>query len=141
MPEQSLVLLVEPRGAQKQGYAEALVRAGFRVSSIDADEVEIAQVLEHGPAVVAAELDGSTSATLNLARRFRQTPQARLIPFIIYGRQLEPPDIEGAARTGALWLQLEPGDGARLVAAVRGLIRASTDRPIEAHTRENRSTT
>jgi hypothetical protein len=36
-----------------------------------------------------------------------------------------PRDIEEAACAGALWLQLEPSDGARLVAAVKGLISAT----------------
>lgn len=34
-------------------------------------------------------------------------------------------DIETAVRVGALWLQLEPSDGARLLAAARGLISAA----------------
>jgi hypothetical protein len=98
------------------------------------EEVDIAGVLEQGPAVVAAQLDGSgASSTLNLAHRFRQTPQALLIPFVIYGHELRPGDIEDAARIGALWVQLEPSDGARLVAVVRGLIRTSDDSSLEAH--------
>jgi DNA-binding NarL/FixJ family response regulator len=96
------------------------------VLSLAPEEVDVARVLEHEPAVVAAELDDAGLITvLNLARRFREIPEARLIPFIIYGHHLRPQDIEDAARTGALWLQLEPADGARLVSAVRGLIAAS----------------
>lgn len=95
-------------------YSEVLGRAGFRVATVAVQDVDMAQVLAQRPAVIATELDGSGSvSTLNLARRFRQTPEARLIPFIIYGHELSPRDIEDAARAGALWLQLEPGDGAR----------------------------
>lgn len=126
MPHQSPVLLVEPKGRRNQEHTKALVGAGFRVESVAPEEADTARVLEQRPAVVAAELDGAGAlATLNLARRFRENSQARLIPFIIYGHELRPRDIENAARAGALWLQLEPGDGARLVAAVRGLIAAS----------------
>src|SRR5438067_388535 len=125
MPEQPLVLLFEPKGGGHQ-HTDILVRAGFRVASVATEKVDIGGVLEQGPAVVAAEIDGSGSAiTLNLARRFRQDPRARPIPFIIYGHHLRPQDIEDAARAGALWLQLGPTDGERLVAAVRGLIAAS----------------
>ena len=125
MPDQPLVLLVEHKGGQHQ-HAELLSRAGFRVASVATEKFDIVGLLEQGPAVVAAELDGSGSATtLNLARRFRQDPRARPIPFIIYGHHLRSEDIEDAARAGALWLQLEPTDGARSVAAVRGLIAAS----------------
>jgi CheY-like chemotaxis protein len=130
---QSLVLLVVPRGVPNQQHAETLVRAGYRVSSVAADNIDIADLLQQRPAVVAAELDHSgLVGTLNLAKRFRENPQARLIPIIIYGHELRPEDIDNAARAGALWLQVEPGDGARLVAAVRGLIAASRkERPDE----------
>jgi CheY-like chemotaxis protein len=127
MADQPLVVLIEPKEAQHR-HAEAVARAGFRVASVAAEHVDVARVLEQGPAVVAAELDGSGSVpTLDLARRFRQNPQARLIPFVIYGVQLRTQDIENAARAGALWVQLEPADGARLAAAIRGLVAASRE--------------
>lgn len=119
-----LVLLVQPKGSRHK-HAELVANAGFRVIELTAEDVDVARVLARGPAVVAAELDGAASTTLNLARQFRQNPATRLIPFIIYGHQLSARDIEDAARAGVLWLQLEPTDGARLAAAVRGLIAAS----------------
>jgi CheY-like chemotaxis protein len=126
MADQSLIVLIEPKAARHR-HTDILARAGFRVTSIAAEEFDLTRLLKQSPAVVAAELDDAGSATLNLAKQFRQTPQAPLIPFIIYGHQFRPQDIENAARAGALWLQLEPGDGNRLVAAVRGLIAASRD--------------
>ena len=125
MADEPLVLFVEPKGARHQ-HAQFVARAGFRVATLAVEEIDVDDVLAQSPAVIAAELDGSASrTTLDLARRFRQSRQARLIPFIIYGHELRPRDIEDAARAGALWLQLEPDDGARLVAAVRGLIAGS----------------
>jgi CheY-like chemotaxis protein len=123
--DQPLVLLVEPKGAQ-HAHSDVVRRAGFRVAIIAAHEFDVARVLAQSPAVIAAELDGSGSvATLGLARQFRQNPQGRPIPFIVFGQHLRNSDIEDIARAGALWLQLGPADGARLVAAVRGLIAAS----------------
>ena len=114
---QSLVLLVEPRGVRNQRHAQFLAQAGYRVSSIGGEHINVADVLQQQPAVIAAELDHSgLIGTLNLAKQFRENPQGRLIPFIIYGHELRPHDIENAARAGALWLQIEPTDGARLVA-------------------------
>ena len=134
-PIQSLVLLVEPNGTRNEAHRAALADAGFRVVSVGTEAIDIADILHQRPAVVAAELDGPGSvATLNLAKKFRQDARTRPIPFIIYGHHLQPQDIEETARVGALWLQLEPRDGARLVAAVRGLIRASVERSIEART-------
>ena len=140
MPQQSLVLLVEHKGARNQGHTKALVDAGFRVESVASEEANIARVLARRPAVVAAELDGHGAlAALDLARRFRENPRARLIPFIIYGHHLRARDIEDAARAGALWLQLEPADGARLVAAVRGVIAASLRENVAADEPRGRS--
>ena len=99
MRRQSLVLMVEPKSARNEGHAEALAHAGFRVLSLAPEEVDVVRALKQGPAVVAAELDDAGLVTaLNLARRFRETPEARLIPFIIYGHQLGPQDIEATAR-------------------------------------------
>ena len=123
-PARPLVLLVEPEGARHR-HAARIASAGFRVASMASEDLDIGRVLEQSPAVVAAELAGDGSTTLSLARRFREIPDARLIPFIIYGHELRARDIEEAARAGALWLQMETTDGARLVAAVRGLIAAS----------------
>ena len=133
MTPRPLVLLVEPTDARNRQHNECLADAGFRVKSVQTEEVEVARVLEQRPAVIAAELASSGLATtLSLAKRFRQDPEARLIPFIIYGHHLHPEDIEDAARAGALWLHLEPTDGARLVAAVQGLLAASRNEPVEA---------
>jgi hypothetical protein len=38
---------------------------------------------------------------------------------------LSAEDIERAARGGAMWLQLEPSDGLKLVAAIRGVLNAA----------------
>lgn len=122
MPDQPLVLLIEPADARYH-HADALASAGFRSQRVAAADMDIARLQSLRPAVIAAERDGGIP--LELVKRLRQDPRTRLIPFIIYGHHLRPEDIENAARSGALWLQLEPNDGARLVAAVRGLIAAS----------------
>jgi CheY-like chemotaxis protein len=126
MDAQPLVLLIEPHAAQHR-HADLLEKAGFRSVSVLAQNLDVGRVLEQRPAVIAAELDGAANVTLDLAKRLRQDRHTRFIPVVIYGHELRPQDIENAARAGALWLQIEPGDGARLVAAVRGLVAASRD--------------
>ena len=41
---------------------------------------------------------------------------------IVYGDGLSAADIERATTMGALWLQLEPADGTKLVAATQAVL-------------------
>jgi DNA-binding response OmpR family regulator len=124
MTDQLLVLLIEPQ-APRHRHAEALGKAGFRAVAVPAREADIARALDQHPAVIAAELDAPATTTLELAKRLRQNRNARLIPLVIYGHELRHEDVDDAARAGVLWLHVEPRDGGRLVAAVRGLVAGS----------------
>ena len=120
-----IVLLVEPSGPKHQ-HAEVVTRAGFRVVRLPPEEVTPPQILDVGPAIIAVELDGANAGdALDLAPRLRADARARSIPVIVYGHGLDASDIERAARGGAMWLQLEPSDGLKLVAAIRGVLTAS----------------
>ena len=126
-----LVLLVEPSDYQ-HNHAELLTRAGFRVVRLPTAEITAQLIQEVNPAIVAAELNGSGSSdALDLAPRLRRATSvspprsyssALSVPVIVSGHSLSAPDIERAARGGAMWLQLEPSDGVKLVAAIRGVL-------------------
>ena len=83
------------------------------------------------PAIIAIELDGERSAgALELAPRLRADGARTMsIPVIVYGHRLSAADIERVATGGAMWLQLEPSDGPKLVAAIRGVLAAQTPKP------------
>jgi hypothetical protein len=127
-----LILLLKPKGAQ-QHHEGLLSDAGFRVVT-SAFPRDAGALLEYGPAVVAAELVAAHAPrTLDLARKFRELPLTEAIPFIIYGPHLRTYEIERTTRTGALWLHVEPRDGAKFVAAVRGVLAvAAPDRAATA---------
>jgi len=122
-----LVLLAESAHAEHH-HAEMLTRAGFRVVRLTVHEVTPALVRDVKPAIIAMEFDGSQpSDGLDLAPRLRADarPRAIPVPVIVYGHGLSAPDIQRAATGGAMWVQLEPSDGAKLVAAIRGVLAAS----------------
>jgi hypothetical protein len=120
-----LFVLIEQDGTEHH-HAEIALRAGFRVVSVLAQEASAAHIVDQAPSVVGVELSSTNPGqTWEFVRRFRQISEARLIPCLIYGHHLQADDIETAARAGALWLQLEPSDGARLIAAARGLVAAA----------------
>ena len=121
-----VVMLIEPHHGLHD-HAATLSTAGINVVRIAALNASVDAVLSHHPTVIAAELVPALSTpTWAFVRRFRERTAARFIPLIVYGDHLRLEDIEAAATAGALWLQLEPGDGARLVAAVRGLMTAAS---------------
>ena len=121
-----LVLLAESAHAEHH-HAEILARAGLRVIRLPAHEVTSALMRDVKPAIIAIEFDGlQPNDGLDLAPRLRADarPRAIPIPVIVYGHGLSAADIERAATGGAMWLQLEPSDGTKLVAAIRGVLAA-----------------
>ena len=122
-----VVLLVEPSDPTHH-HAELLTRAGLRVVQLPPHEVNSRLLEEVKPAIIAAELDASQGRdALDLASRLREDarPPSTPVPMIVYGHGLSAEDIERAARGGAMWLQLEPSDGLKLVAAIRGVLNAA----------------
>ena len=47
------------------------------------------------------------------------------MPSLLASRGLTADEIEKTANAGAMWLQLEPTDGYKLLGAVRGVLRAA----------------
>jgi hypothetical protein len=132
-----LVLLVEPSAARHH-HAALLAGAGFRVELLPPQAVTTQLIQDTNPAIIAIELDESNPGdALELAPRLRASADSRLTgpeerrgskfrtPVIVYGHGLAAADIERAARGGALWVQLEPADGVKLVAAIRGVLTAA----------------
>ena len=121
-----VVLLLEPSDPDHH-HAEMLTGAGFRVVSLPAHELTERAVKDVKPAIIAVELDGASSRdALDLAPRLHgAAPRGEPIPVIVYGHGLSAPDIERAVTGGAMWLQLEPADGAKLLAAIRGVLTAA----------------
>jgi hypothetical protein len=117
-----LVLLIVPPDAHHQ-HAAILTAAGFRVVSQADDEATVQSVLDLVPGIIVAELSGSrTDPMFGLVHRLKDDLRARDIPLIVYGIGLTADQIEQTAHAGAMWLQLEPCDGYKLLAAVRGVL-------------------
>lgn len=81
------------------------------------------------PSIIVAELDGASNLTFELVDTLQAHALARHIPMIVYGFGLTPDQIEATARAGAMWLQLEPLDGYKLLGAVRGVLAANVVPP------------
>jgi hypothetical protein len=117
-----LVLLIVPPEAHHK-HTAILTAAGYRVVSQADDEATVQSVLDLSPRIIAAELSGTrTDPMFGLVHRLKDDPHARDIPLIVYGIGLTADQIEQTAHAGAMWLQLEPSDGYKLLAAVRGVL-------------------
>ena len=115
-----VILLVDA----KDEYAALLRRSGFTVEIAAGDTTDTGTIVATRPALVAVQLDTTRSAeTLETARLLRAHPQLRNTPIVVFAAVLDAKHIEEAARSGLLWLQLNPVD--KLVAAVRGLLSAT----------------
>ena len=122
------VLLLAEASAPKHQHAELLMRAGLHVVRLPPHEINSRLLEKLQPAVIAAELDDQRRRdVLDLAARLREStgPRSERVPVIVYGHGLSSEDIEAAARGGAMWLQLEPSDGQKLVSAIRGVLTAA----------------
>ena len=117
-----LVLLIVPPDAHHQ-HTAILTAAGFRVVSQADNEATVQSVLDLIPKIIVAELSGNGADPMfGLVHRLKDDPRARDIPLIVYGIGLTADQIEQTAHAGAMWLQLEPCDGYKLLAAVRGVL-------------------
>ena len=129
MADRPLVVLIEPRPARRH-HADTLSSAGFHVVRITAQNASVDRVLAQRPNLVAEELVTThLGRTWTFVRLFRERWATRFIPLIVYGHHLRLADIDAAALAGALWLQVAPSDGTRLVAAARGLLLATRATP------------
>lgn len=117
-----LVLLIVPPDAHHQ-HTAILTAAGFRVLSQTDNEATVQSVLDLVPEIIVAELSGArTDPMFDLVHRLKDDVRARDIPLIVYGIGLTAAQIEQTAHAGAMWLQLEPCDGYKLLGAVRGVL-------------------
>jgi hypothetical protein len=124
---QPIVLVIVPTiQSDAHDHTQTLTQAGFRVVPFTHEQASAPGVLRLGPRIIVAELaDGESRAMFDLLRLFKTHPLVRHIPVIVYGVALTAAEIETIARVGAMWLQLEPTDGFKLVGAVRGVLRAT----------------
>lgn len=105
-------------------YAALLRRSGFTVEVASGDTSDTATIVATRPALVAVQIDPTRGTEmLESARLLRAHPQLRNTPIIVFATVLNAEQIEAAARSGLLWLQITPVD--KLVAAVRGLLTAT----------------
>lgn len=70
--------------------------------------------------------------TLELARHLQSNDRARAIPFVVYGAQLSAFHIESIARAGAMWLQIEPSQGTKMVGAIRRIVAAGARNAVQS---------
>ena len=123
---QPIVLLITPlKPPPAHDHTAVLKKSGFTVVNHTHEDASVPEILSLDPRIIVAELgDGGRVAMFDMVRRLKAHPTVRHIPLIIYGVGLTADEIEATAHAGAMWLQLEPTDGYKLLAAIRGVLRA-----------------
>lgn len=122
-----VVLLITPtKPPPAHDHTAILGKAGFQILNHTHEDASVTEVLRLDPRIIAAELGaGGREGMFNMIRRLKAHPTVRHIPLIVYGVGLTADEIEATAHAGAMWLQLEPSDGYKLLGAIRGVLRAS----------------
>lgn len=122
-----VVLLITPlQPPPAHDHTAVLAKSGFTVVNHTHEDASVPEVLRLDPRIIVAELgDGGREGMFNMVRRLKAHPTVRHIPLIVYGVGLTADEIEATAYAGAMWLQLEPTDGYKLLGAIRGVLRAA----------------
>jgi DNA-binding response OmpR family regulator len=124
--QQPVVLVITPVKPQQHDHTKILSQSGFQVLNYAHEDATVSEVLRLEPRIIIAELgDDGREATFNLVRRLKAHQLARHIPLIVFGGGLTAAEIETTAHAGAMWLQLEPTDGYKLLGAIRGVLRVA----------------
>jgi CheY-like chemotaxis protein len=126
-------LLVERRDNVRAAYSEALRLAGLKVTEArDAAQALDAVTTIH-PTIIVAEFDSQTrDECLSLCRAMKADPHTTRIPIVLTTPDLSGDDVALATDPGVLVLTLMPSDGAKLAAAINGVLAAQRAEPLRA---------
>ena len=125
------VLLLDPRGGGRN--AHDLRSAGLHVVEVRDPQAADASLWLHQPSVIVARLDARTREQyLAWCRSHRTLQDGKHIPIVFTTERISQDDMRLTLDPGALVLAVRPADGAKVVAAIRGVLAVISDAPKSA---------
>lgn len=131
------VLVVETMGRSRALYADILPLAGYQVTVVaDSERAFIAAIDQHPRAVIVSFEPQIRDERRALCQRLRDDARTRSLPIVLVASTLEPSDIQWATEAGVLAVVADPGDSAKLVGALEGVLAGRRAERIKATLRE-----
>jgi CheY-like chemotaxis protein len=116
---------VEGRDDFRAAYSEALRLEGLTVTEAQDAERALDAVITIHPAIIVAGFDSQTrDDRLSLCRAIKADPDTKRIPIVLTTPDVSGADIALATDPGVLVLTLTASDGAKLAAAINGVLAA-----------------
>ncbi|HYU77820.1 MAG TPA: hypothetical protein VEK56_02485 [Vicinamibacterales bacterium] len=129
-------LLVEGRDSFRAACSEALRLAGLKVIEARDARQALDAVTTIQPKIIVAGFDSQTrNDCLSLCRAMKADPHTKRIPIVLTTPDPSADDVALATDPGVLVLTLMPSDGAKLTAAINGVLAAQRAEPLRASPR------
>ena len=133
------VLLLEGRDEVRAAHSEALRAAGLHVTEARPSQ-QVQDALEAiNPSIIVVSFDAQTrDDRLSLCRAVKADPRTRRIPIVLTTSDMTSDDVGLATDPGVLVLTLALSDGAKLAAAINGVLAAQRAEPLRTSLRRRR---
>jgi len=133
------VLVLEERHDSRAAYAEALRRVGLDVAELADSQTALDVVKAIQPRVIVASFDSRTREDrLALCREIKANPTTSGIPILLTALDVTEDDTALATDPGVLVLTVKQSDGAKLAAAVEGVLAGQRAEPLRARLRQKK---
>jgi len=128
-PTSSVVLLLEPNDDSRTEYTASLRAAGFTVVATPNCAVAHYALAEITPQIVIASFDPRTHVEcLAFCERLKSDARTRVIPILLTSATINDDDLQRATEMSVLGLTVGPHDGAKMLAAVKGVLAVAEGR-------------
>jgi CheY-like chemotaxis protein len=127
----AIALLMEGRNNFRTAYSEALRLAGLTVTEARDVQQALDAVSTIQPTIIVAGFDSETrDDCLSLCRAMKADPHTTRIPIVLTTPDPSADNVALATDPGVLVLTLMPSDGAKLTAAINGVLAAQRAEPL-----------
>ena len=134
------VLLLDGRDDYRTAFAEALRGAGLQVRECADTQTAVDAINTSPPRVIVAGFDPRTREDrLSFCRTIKADPRTSGISVLLTTPSMADDDAALATDPGVLVLTVRQDDGAKLIAALEGVLVAQRAAPIRASLRKRRT--
>jgi two-component system chemotaxis response regulator CheY len=115
-------MVVDDAGIVRQVCTMTLRRAGFSVRVAEDGQDALEKLEEEPVDLIVTDINMPVMDGIELIRRLRAREEFRYTPIVVLSTVSEQEKLEAGKKAGASSWVLKPFDGAKLLAAIRGLV-------------------